>query len=402
MIKIAFILFVLAGHLSNAHFTLSGELRPRTEFNHGYKTLATENQDWATITTRRTRLNVLYISEGIKTGIVLQDVRLWGSQKQLVENEDFAVSIHEAWGKVRLIKNLWIKAGRQELVYDDQRILGSVGWLQQGRSHDVTVLKLENKFKIHFGISHHQNADITRNFYNGADAYKNMQYLWFNKAIENSSLSLLALNNGVPVGETGKQITKYGKTLGGRFIQGFAIGSIASNLYFQTGKHPNGKNIRALNFLIEASLKKGLTAGFEFHSGNSYDKTEKVYAFTPLYGTNHKFNGFMDYFYVENHINSIGLYNAYQKYACTKNKIGFNADVHYFMSDGLIKDSAEKYLGTEIDFTLTNKIQDAVLLTTGWSTMLAGDGMKTLKGVTKTSGNNWAYLMLSLTPSFLK
>jgi hypothetical protein len=57
-----------------------------------------------------------------------------------------------------------------------------------------------------------------------------------------------------------------------------------------------------------------LAAGYEYLSGNSYNKTDKVYAFEPFYGTNHKFNGFMDYFYVGNHINSVGLHDAWLKY----------------------------------------------------------------------------------------
>ena len=141
----------------------------------------------------------------------------------------------------------------------------------------------------------------------GPDAYKDLQFLWFNKTWKASSLSLLALNNGVPVMEDSVQVSKYSQTLGGRFIRKFEKWSVATNLYYQTGKHTNGKEISALNFMAEATLKMGITAGYEYLSGNSYDKNDKVYAFTPFYGTNHKFNGFMDYFYVSNHINSVGL-----------------------------------------------------------------------------------------------
>ena len=42
-------------------------------------------------------------------------------------------------------------------------------------------------------------------------------------------------------------------------------------------------------------------------------------AFTPFYGTNHKFNGFMDYFHVGNHANSVGLIDIYTK---VKTKLG--------------------------------------------------------------------------------
>ncbi|HSM47731.1 MAG TPA: hypothetical protein VK872_07945, partial [Draconibacterium sp.] len=85
---------------SNAQFSLSGEFRPRTEFSHGYKTLAYEDQDWSTITTQRARLNFIFQNEVLRTKLVLQDVRQWGSQPQLVTNEDYATSIHEAWAEV--------------------------------------------------------------------------------------------------------------------------------------------------------------------------------------------------------------------------------------------------------------------------------------------------------------
>jgi hypothetical protein len=37
------------------------------------------------------------------------------------------------------------------------------------------------------------------------------------------------------------------------------------------------------------------------------DTSSDVKSFNSLYGTNHKFNGWVDYFYVGNHAESIGL-----------------------------------------------------------------------------------------------
>jgi len=80
----------------HAQFSLSGEFRPRTEFSRGYKTLAVEDQKMSTATAQRTRLNAIYVTDVLKTKLVLQDVRYWGSQPQLVTNEDYATSVHEA------------------------------------------------------------------------------------------------------------------------------------------------------------------------------------------------------------------------------------------------------------------------------------------------------------------
>ncbi|MDA3832760.1 MAG: hypothetical protein PF495_05130 [Spirochaetales bacterium] len=227
----------------------------------------------STATAQRTRLNALFNTDEVKAKLVLQDVRYWGGQPQLVTNEDYATSVHEAWGEVKLLNNFWVRAGRQELVYDDSRIFGNVGWAHQARSHDLALLKVENEFRLHLGIAHHENADITNNFYNGPDAYKDMQFSWFNKSWEKTGLSLLFLNNGVPVYESAQeQVNRYSQTVGGRFTWSSEDVALASNLYFQTGKHVSGKAISTLNLLIEATFNNSFSAGFEHLSGNSYDK----------------------------------------------------------------------------------------------------------------------------------
>ena len=401
-------LILLAGMLFflpevHGQFILSGEFRPRTEFSRGYKSLAVEDQKMSTATAQRTRLNAIYATDVVKTKLVLQDVRYWGNQPQLVANEDYATSIHEAWAEITLAENFSLKAGRQELVYDDHRIFGNVGWAHQARSHDLALFKIENEIKLHFGIAHHENADITNNFYNGPDAYKDLQFLWFNKTWEKTGLSLLFLNNGVPVFVSAqKQENRYSQTLGGRITQSLEKINLAANFYYQTGELPSWQKISAFNFLLEVSMQNGITAGFEHLSGNSYDKTDKNYAFTPFYGTNHKFNGFMDYFYVENHINSVGLNDVYLKYGYKKEKFGFNGHLHYFASAGKISADAKNYLGTEVDLGISYAIQPNALLSAGWSVMFAGESMELLKGGDHTVGQHWGYFMLSVIPTFFK
>ena len=195
---------------SFAQFTLSGELRPRTELTHGFKTLAAPGQNVGIFTTQRTRLNVAYTNPNYKIGIVLLDIRTWGSESQL-NLSDGNLSLHQAWLDVRLDSLITMKAGRQELVYDDHRIFGSVGWAQQARSHDVAILKYEGKIKMHFGAAFNQDSPtLTDNNYTVAKSYKAFQYLWFNMPIgESVKLSMLVLNNGVGVSSI-----QYSQTIG--------------------------------------------------------------------------------------------------------------------------------------------------------------------------------------------
>lgn len=109
----------------------------------------------------------------------------------------------------------------------------------------------------------------------------------------------------------------------------------------------------------------------------------------------------MDYFYVGNHLSSVGLNDVYLKYSGSKNKTSFNADVHLFSSAAQISATAENYLGTEIDLTLTQTLNAATKLSVGYSQMFGSESLELLKGGSKGTINNWAYIMISVTPKFL-
>ena len=398
-------LFLLVSFYAHAQFGLSAELRPRTEYSHGYVTLADENQDPSIFTTQRTRLNFDYSMDLLRLGIVLQDVRTWGDQPQLVANEDFATSVHQAWAEVFFTPVFSLKAGRQELVYDDHRIFGNVGWAQQGRSHDLFLFKYTGVVNAHLGIAHHENNNRTDNFYDGPDAYKDLQFLWINQPLQGITWSLLFLNNGRPVTTETDQITRYSQTFGTHLEIPVNRLAFAGNFYYQTGKDGEQSSLEAYNALAEFTcqvtdpLKVAL--GYEILSGTDYNVEEKNKSFTPFYGTNHKFNGYMDYFYVGNHFNSVGLQDAYARFTAGSLNTIFNLDVHYFASAAEISPVADKYLGTEIDLTFTQILNPATRISLGYSHMFASESMEILKGGSRDASNNWAYIMLSVTPKFL-
>ncbi len=396
---------LLLGSQLKAQFSLSGELRPRTEYSHGFATLAAENQDPSLFTSQRTRLNFDYKMDLLKVGLVLQDVRIWGNQAQQVSNQDFATSVHQAWAEMNLGKSVILKVGRQELVYDDQRILGNSGWAQQARSHDMAVFKYAKKVNVHLGIAHHENTNRKNNFYDGPDAYKDLQFIWLNRKTEKFNLSFLFLNNGKPVMEGTEQKSKYSQTFGTRVEVPVDNVAFSGNLYFQTGEDGANKSLNAYNLLVEATYKisdkSQLNLGYEILSGSDYNQTQKNNSFTPIYGSNHKFNGFMDYFYVGNHLNTVGLSNGYVKFSTSKNKTVINADLHFFATSAKISETADNYLGTELDLTLTQTLNPVTKISFGYSQMFGSESLEILKGGSKSAFNNWAYLMISVTPKFL-
>ncbi len=385
---------------SYAQFTLTGEFRPRTEYKHGYKSLANDDTKMNLSTNQRTRLNIDYKTDSYKFFISFQDVRVWGSENQLVSNDGAHTTLHQAYAQIKLNSKLSLKAGRQEIIYDDHRIFGSVGWAPQARSHDAAIFKYNaNGFKADLGFAF--------NLYSTA-AVKNpkaFQYLWLHKSFGGFSASFLALNNGLKyVDSNGDESIKYSQTIGTR--AGYKAGKFSAflNLYYQGGKDNKNNKVNAnligldLGYKVNDNFSFGL--GFEQQSGNDMkNPNEEQNAFTPLYGTNHKFNGHMDYFYVGNHLGSVGLRDAFVKFGYKKNKFGLAAHAHYFMAANNMPNDLDAALGTEVDLSMSYPLAKGVGFKMGYSQMFGTDSMVALKGGSKDATSNWAWMMIVIKPT---
>ena len=154
--------------VAQAQLTLSGQLRTRTEVRDGQGTLSPKAAAPAFFTSQRTRLHLGYGGYRFKFYTAIQDVRVWGqdasSINRITGEANDGLMVHEAWGEVMLLdtsatlENLSLKIGRQELLYDDSRLLGNLDWLQQGRRHDLVLLKLEHQgWMGHLGAAFNQN-----------------------------------------------------------------------------------------------------------------------------------------------------------------------------------------------------------------------------------------------------
>lgn len=109
------LLFILLSTQVRAQLTIDTELRPRSEYRHGYKTLLPDNEDPAAFISQRTRLNTHYQIARLAVYLSLKDVRTWGDVPQLNSSDKNGIGIHQAWGKIRLDSHLWLKVGRQEI-----------------------------------------------------------------------------------------------------------------------------------------------------------------------------------------------------------------------------------------------------------------------------------------------
>ena len=155
-----------------------------------------------------------------------------------------------------------------------------------------------------------------------------------------------------------------------------------------------------LGYKISDNFKIG--AGIEVLSGKDMDDTDgDIKSFAPLFGTNHKFNGWMDYFYVGNPHGNVGLTDINFTLAYKKDKFSAKLIPHFFSSAADIYNGADKMdtnLGTEIDLNLGYKIAKDITLNAGYSLMFASDSMEVLKGGDKGENNSWAWMMFTFKP----
>jgi hypothetical protein len=499
--SVLLLLSVLFAGKSSGQLTLTGQVRTRTEYRNGSGTLKPITNDAAFFTSQRSRLTFNYKTNRVIFQTSLQDVRVWGQDASTISNADGnKLGVHEAWAEIILankkdtsfrksaVEYFALKLGRQELVYDDVRLLGNLDWLQQARRHDAAVFKLLNKgLQLDAGFAFNQNNDAfnyngtyytpanvaasvkdSKGFLvatptgliplmNGAGTssktgnpvfinapstngmnqnYKSLQYLYAAKTFKNAKISALFLadhfgkyildsvltstasGNGYVYGRRFNQ-----KGVNSRITTGLLLNSplnknkslsLTAGAYYQGGKDKDGISLSAYTSTLALALAKKkftYTLGWDYVSGNdAFSASSTNHRFDPLYGTPHKFWGYMDYFYVGTGSPAGGLSDPFFKikYGSTNKRFTAGLDYHYFSLAKDMKDingnAINKYLGSELDFIANYSLNKVTTIEWGFSVMAASKSMEYAKGIipgTAKLTGTWSYLMISIRPEFL-
>jgi len=395
------------------------DFRTRAELDNGQKTLIPKGKNPEATIFSRARIGLDYYYQNLEMYFSGQDVRIWGETATTqAKNQNFTVN--EAWAKFQFNPAVGVKFGRQILSYDNERLVGALDWAMQGRSFDALkgIFSLGKNTKLEAVVTYNNDGDdtndtATNEVYGIADSgekTKSLQLLHYQyKDSKKARFSVIAMNNVLQNADGTHYDMLTAGVNAGKYFDNFGI---FGSGYYQTGKNTAGQRKKAYQFSINADfiISKGcnVVAGTEWLSGKNFDTdaTENR-SFSPMYGTNHKFNGFMDYFYVGNHFNTFGL-NDY--YLLTKIKFSpkssLMGNVHAFTTNGklgLDKEGEErsKYLGTELDLVFHQKLSKQLGLFLGHSFMFASDSMNTLKNVSNPEKiQTWTWLALHFNPSF--
>lgn len=389
-------------------FDASIQLRPRYEYRNGYKSLLKTGDSPTSFISQRSRLNLNFEQDKLKLKLSLQNVRTWGDVATTTTADKNGVAVFEAYADYSFDDKWSARLGRQVLSYDNQRIMGGIDWIQQGQSHDAALITYKDaKNRLDLGFAHNANAEnLLEPTTAYATTYKEMQYAWYHTSIKKVNASFLFLNAGYQYLKTPTDLqTDYIQTYGTYLTYKGKKWDFDLGVYGQSGKS-GGAELSAwdaganLGYVVTDKFKA--TLGYEYLSGKDQDDSDtKIKSFTPLFGTNHAFNGFMDYFYVGNHKKSVGLQDAYLKLDFGIKKVKFSLTPHVFyapnkvLAAGLEKDS---YLGTEVDLTAGYKIYKDIMAVAGYSQMFGSSTLETLKAGDAGKTTNWAWVMININP----
>jgi len=390
------------------------QLRPRYEYRNGFKELMKDGSLPTSFVSQRSRLNFNFKQDKLKAKLTLQNIRVWGDVATTATSDKNGVALFEAWAQYDFNAKWSAKLGRQVLSYDNQRIMGEIDWAQQGQSHDAALISFKpTNHQLDLGFAVNSDSEkLYRDVY--TNSYKHMQYAWYHTSFSNLNMSLLFLNVGFQYKDVPTNNLKVDNMQTFGTYLSYKKNKFDGNLgvYGQTG---DGKlvtentSINALygglnlSYAVTDKFKAGL--GYEYLSGKDQDDTDsKIKSFNPIFGTNHAFNGFMDYFYVGNYKNTVGLQDVFAKFTYSNKKWQLNAMPHVFMTAADVIDPTDvtkkmdSYLGTEIDLTATYTLQKDINITGGYSQMFGTDTMEVLKLGNKGYDNNWAWVMITINP----
>lgn len=386
---------------------IDAEIRPRTELRNGYnKTQNQEGRSPEFVTSQRSGIGLLYKSK--VTGYInFQDVRTWG--ESTVKQDVGTLHLKEGWIEINMGKYYKIKAGRQILKYDNQRILSAANWNQIGNQHDVLLLKYKkDKLKSHVAVAYN-NENASQNFeaYYPIPLYKMLFMGWFNYEASNMfKISLLGVSD---LNQKDSSTTNYARyTFGGTMDYKLTDNlKLNTTNYYQTGKINTGISIAAymLTMRIDAQIytNTAIFAGADLISGkNPYDTTivkEKV--FNRLYGSKHKYLGYLDYFPANKHGISdsfIGFNYKFNNQSKGEIKVHNFILPHEYSNPGKVNQYIKRYLGTEMDIKLDIKISPEANLSFIHGLLFASPSMDYVLVGNHQKISNYAMLMLTWNP----
>lgn len=398
---------------AKAQFEIDGQIRPRFEHRNGYKQFRDSSTSSANFISQRTRLRFAYKKDNLEMKISFQDVHVWGDIAPK-KTQSGLIGLHEGWAKFSFYKDAFITVGRQEVVYDNGRLLTQANWNQIGFTHDAVKLGYHpDNWQLETVLAYNQEGQLFgSDYYPGFSIYKFLNTIWLSRKFDKLTVSLLNIAD-VRQKNDSTNVDYLRNTIGPTIKYKSNKLGIDFRAYYQSGKLSSGTNVSAYYLNTDANYKviKKLTAyaGFELMSGTDATDLSNTTnnSFDILYGARHKFNGLIDYFSIPSTTKGAGLVDIYLKAKYqVSDKISILGQYHNFsLQNNYVDANGEtinKGLGNEIDLSAKMKFSNAVQLDLGLATMFGTESLEIIKGGDKDLFTTWGFVMLTIKPTLFK
>ena len=365
--------------------TFSGQYRLRGEYtnNNNFNDDVSDDSD---VWVQRVRLTAnAKATDDVSAKITLQDTRTWGATGQL-SGDSANVDLHEAYVNVSDVFGtpVSLRAGRQELAYGDERLIGSFGWSNNGRAFEAFKLMYSNDAVNVDAFT----ATITEDGAAGDDTYFNGVYATLKQLVPNNTLDvyLLQLTSG-----TSDSATTY--TLGARLKGAVAGVDYTVELPYQFGEATSTTDISAwafaakVGYTLPTPMKIRVGAEYDLATGQDPDETD-VTVFNNLFPTNHAHFGIAD---VAN-VNQWSNMQAWSVNASVDLNEKTRLYVAYwdFTEQETTAAGESDDLGSEIDLIATYKYNNNLNIEAGAARFMPGDAAGT-----DPDDRDWAYLQIT-------
>ena len=398
-------------------FNLDAQLMTRGELRAGgFKADSLDSERVSHFALGRYRIIADYQRSWLNVRLTPQYTGVWGQGSA-------GVVLYEGWAKMQSKKDLFVKIGRQELTYDDGRIIGNDDWTMTAPTHDVLKLGYDGEsHKVHLLAAYNQNAENIDNgviYYSGGlQPYKTMQTLWYHYDTPKKSfgISLLGMNIGMQNTDQEHPITYYQQLVGTYMSFRPKHWSLEGAFYYQMGKEEHGMTIDAFMASAKLNVKPSenynLFTGYDYLSGDKYFNVppaggiglvfhDKARGFNAIFGSHHEFYGAMDFFYLSNYVGGFtpGLQNLYFGGNIKPvNGLSINAAYHYYAIATDLDYVNTKTLGHSVELASSYAFNKAVSVSAGYTFMKGSETMELLNKVSEKRQLHWAWLMMTVTP----
>ncbi|MBI4248525.1 MAG: alginate export family protein [Elusimicrobia bacterium] len=340
-------------------------------------------------------------AEGVRVFVNIQDSRVAGSEASVSANSK-NVDLHEAWLEMT---GLWalpldLKAGRQELIYGDQRMISTLDWDASGRAWDGLRLRWKKDlWQADFFSAVTREAAGPKQDEVFTGLYATLQ------AAPEHELDFYLLSRTSAAVNSGNLRER---SLGMRMKGRREAWDYSAETACQFGSK-GGKNLRAwalaatAGYKLDSKFSPRIGLEYDFASGDSDPSDATSGTFEPPYPFGHTYQGLADVFSWKN-AHDLALRTS----AAPREGWTVALDLHHFLlasskdawygpsNAAITRDatgSAGKTVGHELDFHVKTAVRKAVKLWFGYSRFFAGPYVaRTVGGRDK----DWAFFQATV------